>query len=87
MKVQWEAGDIQAGRTVGNPNRGERWMIGFLSGHHSKSTPAWTLNSLSDGMVRNMGSAQQLADSLNAAEEFPAELMAALTRSNSESAA
>lgn len=70
MKVIWERDDIRSGRVVGNPERAERWMIGYLP---DSGKP--TLNSMSDGMVVIYESAGALADGLNASRDVPLELL------------
>jgi hypothetical protein len=72
MKIEWQVEDIQAGRIVGKPDRGERWMIGWLNGT-TQHEPRWCLVSLSDGCIQPAHDATAMAASLNQSGEVPAE--------------
>lgn len=74
MKIEWTADDIKAGRTVGKPDRTERWMIGYFAAR--TGFDRWTLVSLSDGMVTEPVTKEQMADRLNASSELPCEIFA-----------
>lgn len=75
MRFEWEPGDIRVGRVVGDPGRGERWMIGYMAESQLGEGKRYTLNSLSDGLVQMPRTAAELADSLNKTGEWPSELL------------
>ncbi|MBI1202629.1 MAG: hypothetical protein GC182_08980 [Rhodopseudomonas sp.] len=58
------------GQIAGRKGRKERWIIGFMV---EKSQRA--LISLSDGLIAHVGTAEEIADVLNAAGDQPAELI------------
>lgn len=70
MKVQWERDDIRPGRIVGIRGRKERWLIGYIGAGGD-----YALVSLSDGMICEKMSADQMAAALNKSGEIPAEYL------------
>lgn len=79
MKIEWQPDDIQAGRRIGHPNRGEQWMIGYEAGMRSDE-PRWRLVSLSDGIIGPMLSREDMALRLNDSGELPTELLPATAK-------
>lgn len=74
--VTWEARDIIPGRVIGAIGRGERWMVGYVAGKHSSKDQHLSLNSMSDGMISRIGTADQIAAMLNkVGTELPAEML------------
>lgn len=74
MKIEWDPGDIKAGRIVGKPDRKERWMIGYLAAT-SSSEHRWCLVSMTDGMIGTAQSARLLASMLTDQGELPLEII------------
>jgi hypothetical protein len=73
MKVEWHAGDIRPGRIVGKPGRDEQWLIGYRIS--DKDNVYCLISYNADGFISAQGTKEEIANHLNAAGEFPAELL------------
>lgn len=72
MKFIWEAKDIVGGRRYGRPGLNEVWIIGYMS---DESVPRHVSISLSDGMVTEARTKDQLAKALSDDGYMPIELL------------
>jgi hypothetical protein len=71
MIITWEEKDIKIGLIVGKAGRKERWMIGYGYYGENFTGAKFTLNSLSDGMVRSFKTIDAIIAFLNSSQEMP----------------
>lgn len=74
MQFTWTADEIKPGIVVGKPGRDERWMIGYAPFVHD-GEKRYTLNSMSDGMVRAPVTKTELAAHLTDSNEHPSDVL------------
>lgn len=74
MKVIWERDDVKVGLVVGHPSIKERLLIGYLS-RNSSSTGPHVVVSLSDGMVQEPMTKQEVAQLLTSGGWLPVALL------------
>lgn len=64
MKVIWEPDDIKPGKRYSKPGIGEEWIIGYLSDAHPSNKTRYVSVSLSDGLVTEPLSKEDMARAL-----------------------
>lgn len=73
MKVEWEESDIVTGRKYSKKGISEIWMIGHVT--HLFGAGKYVSVSLSDGMVTDVFTKEDLAKDLTEGEYVPLELL------------